>query len=478
MDRTKQVTSNLLWRFLERFGAQGVTFVVSLVIARLLEPEIYGYIALVTVITSILQVFVDSGFGTALVQKKNADHLDFSTVFFFNLVFCVILYVLLYIFAPIIATIYKNQELTSVIRVLGLIVIISGLKNIQQAYVSRNLLFKKFFFATLSGTVGAAIIGIWMAYNGFGIWAIVAQYLFNAAVDTVILWIIVPWRPKAEFSFERLKILFSYGSKLLVSTLLDKFWIQLRQLIIGIKYSTEDLAFYNKGHEFPEYGTIAINSSIDSVLLPVMSQAQDSEDLVKNMTRKAIRISSYVMWPVMMGLAACAEPLIRILITEKWIFAVPYLRIFCITYAFYPVHTANLNAIKAMGRSDVFLKLEIIKKIVNLAIILSSMWFGVFIMALSTILSSVLGQIINSWPNRKLLKYRYIEQLKDLSPAMVLSMAMAVIVYSVQLFHFSDFFTLLIQIPLGVVIYIIGSKLFHFEQFNYCKRMVCSIIYK
>ena len=202
-----------------------------------------------------------------------------------------------------------------------------------------------------------------MAYSGYGAWALVVQNLFNATIDTIILWITVKWYPKWEFSFSRLKVLYSYGWKLLVSTLLDRIWIQLRQLIIGIKYSTEDLAFYNKGHEFPEYATTAINSSIDSVLLPVMSKVQDSKEQVKMMTRRAIRVSSYVMWPVMMGLAACAEPLIRVLITDKWMFAVPYLRIFCITYAFYPIHTANLNAIKAVGRSDIFLKLEIINGI-------------------------------------------------------------------------------------------------------------------
>lgn len=472
----KEISSNLLWRLLERFGAQGVTFIVSLVLARVLDPAVYGTVALITVITSILQVFVDSGLGTALIQKKDADDLDFSTVFFFNLGFSIVLYSLLFLGSPTLAVLYKRPELVPLIRVLGLIVLIAGVKNILQAYVSRHLLFKKFFFATLGGTVGAAIIGIWMAYHGYGVWALIAQNLFNATIDTIILWLTVKWHPRWMFSFKRLKLLFSYGWKLLVSTLLDKVWIQMRQLIIGVKYSTEDLAFYNKGHEFPEYATTAINSSIDSVLLPVMARAQDSKEQVKQMTRRAIKVSSYIMWPVMMGLAACAEPMIRVLITDKWMFAVPYLRIFCITFAFYPIHTANLNAIKAVGRSDVFLILEIIKKVVGLALILISMWHGVFIMALSTIVGSFCSQIINSWPNRNLLGYGYLEQLKDLLPSIGISLVMAVAVYFVQYLHFSDLITLLIQIPLGVTIYVGISILFKYEPFIYCLEIAKSFV--
>ncbi len=473
-----QVTSNLFWRLLERFGAQGVTFIVSLELAKVLDPEVYGTVALITVITSILQVFVDSGMGSALIQKKDADDVDFSTVFYFNMAFSIVLYIGLYFCAPLIAKIYKNIELISLIRVVGLIIIIAGAKNILQAYVSRNLLFKKFFFATLGGTIGAAIVGLWMAYNGFGVWALIAQYLFNATIDTIILWQTVKWVPQKKFSIRRLKVLFAYGWKLLVSTLLDRIWNQMRQLIIGVKYSTEDLAFYNKGHEFPEYATTAINSSIDSVLLPVMSRAQDDKGNIKNMARYSIRMSSYIMWPVMMGLAACSESLICVLIGEKWVCAVPYLRVFCITYAFYPIHTANLNAIKAMGRSDIFLVLEIIKKVVSLILIVSSMWFGVYIMALSTIVGNVISQIVNSWPNRKMLNYKYSEQLKDIMPSMLLSVFMALIVYLVQLLNLSYLITLMIQVIIGIVVYLLGSVIFRFESLSLLIKIVSGFVKK
>ena len=354
---------NFIWRFLERCGAQGVTFIVSIVLARLLDPSLYGTIALVTVFTTIMQVFVDSGMGNALIQKKDADDLDFSSVFWFNLCMCIILYILMYISAPLIAAFYKTPELTPIVRVLSLILIISGVKNVQQAYVSRNMLFKRFFFSTLGGTIGAAIVGITMACYGFGVWALVAQMLFNATVDTIILWITVKWRPKKQFSIKRLKQLFSFGWKLLLSSLLDTIYNDLRQLIIGKIYSKDDLAQYNQGKKFPQLIVTNINTSIDSVLLPTMSKAQDNPQVVKSMTSRAIKISTYIMMPFMVGIAVCAEPLVRFVLTDKWLPCILFLRIFCITFAFYPIHTANLNAIKAMGRSDLFLILEIIKKL-------------------------------------------------------------------------------------------------------------------
>lgn len=478
MTNQKTVLSNLIWRFLERCGAQLVTFFVSVVLARILDPAVYGTIALVTVITSILQVFVDSGMGNALIQKKDADDTDFSTVFYFNIVMCLGLYAILFFLSPLIAGFYEMPELTNVIRVLGLTLVISGVKNVQQAYVSKHMLFKKFFFSTLGGTIGAAVVGIVMALCGFGVWALVAQHLFNLIVDTLILWLTVKWRPKKLFSWQRLKGLFSYGWKLLVSALIDTLYRDLRQLIIGKKYSTEDLAYYNKGQQFPNLIVTNINSSIDSVLLPTMSEAQNDKTVVKAMTRRAIKTSSFIMWPLMVGLGVCAEPIVRLLLTEKWLFCVPYLRIFCFTYAFYPIHTANLNAIKAMGRSDLFLTLEIIKKAVGMALLLSSMWFGVMVMAYSLLVSTVISSIINAFPNRKLLKYGYLEQIKDILPSILLSAVMGAAVYCVQFLSLPDVWTLLIQVPLGALIYVAGAKTFKLESFDYVWNLLKKLFKK
>ena len=461
------VTSNFLWRFFERCGAQGVTFIVSIVLARILDPEVYGTVALVTIFTAIMQVFVDSGMGNALIQKKDADDLDFSSVFYFNLVMCSGLYLIMFIAAPFISGFYDIPELTPVIRVLSLVLIISGVKNVQQAYVSRNMLFKRFFFATLGGTLGAAAVGITMAYLGFGVWALVCQMLFNSAVDTIILWITVKWRPKRMFSLQRLKGLFSYGWKLLASSLLDTIYKDLRQLLIGKFYSKSDLAQYNRGKDFPKFIVSNINTSIDSVLLPTMSKVQDDKTAVRNMTRRAIKTSTYLMMPFMVGIAVCAEPLVSFLLTDKWLPCVPFLRIFCVTFAFYPIHTANLNAIKAMGRSDLFLKLEIIKKIVSTITILSTVFISVMAMAYSLLVSSILNQLINSWPNRKLLGYSYENQIMDIVPQILLSCGMGAIVYSVQFLGLGNLATLLIQVPLGVILYYAGSKIFHIDSFDF-----------
>lgn len=478
MNQNKILFSNFIWRFLERFGAQLVTFIVSIVLARILDPEVYGTIALVTVITTILQVFVDSGLGNALIQKKNADDIDFSTVFYFNIVFCLALYGLLFLCAPLIAKFYKLPKLTPVIRVLGLSIVISGVKNVQQAYVSKHMLFRKFFFSTLSGTIGAAIVGISFAVLGFGVWALVAQNLFNIAVATVVLWITVKWRPIKKFSLHRLKGLFSYGWKLLGAALLDTVYNNIRQLIIGKKYSTEDLSFYNRGKQFPQLIVDNVNSSIDSVLLPILSEEQDNKSRVRTMTRRAIKTSSYIMWPCMIGLAICAEPLVRLVLTEKWLPCVPFLQIFCFTYAFYPIHTANLNAMKALGRSDLFLVLEIIKKVIGFAAIFISMWFGVMAMAYSLLITTVLSSIINAWPNRKLLKYSYLEQIKDMLPAILLAGGMGTIVYCVNFLNLNSLLTLAIQIPLGIMIYVAGSIIFKFESFHYILNMLKNLFHR
>lgn len=316
-DTKRSVFSNFIWRFAERCGAQGVSFIVSIVLARLLTPEAYGTVALVTVITNILQVFVDSGLGSALIQKKDADDLDFSTVFYFNFSVCIVLYMGMFFAAPYIADFYNQPELVSLVRVISLTLIISGVKNIQQSYVSRNLLFKRFFYATLGGTIFSAVLGIVMAYYGYGVWAIVAQQLSNAAIDTLILWITVKWRPKFMFSFNRLKGLLSFGWKMLASALLDTGYNNLRQLIIGKLYSPSDLGFYNKGQQLPNLIVTNINSSIDSVLLPVMSKEQDNAEQVKLMTRRAISVSTYIMAAADDGLCLCFSDIGRIGIDGK-----------------------------------------------------------------------------------------------------------------------------------------------------------------
>lgn len=465
--KAHKTVSNFIWRFAERSGAQLVTFIVSIVLARILAPEDYGQVALITVFTTIMQVFVDSGLGTALIQKKNADDLDFSSVFYFNFVVCLILYTGMFVAAPFIAEFYKDSSLIPVVRVISLTIVISGVKGIQQSYVSRNMQFRRFFYATLGGTIFSAFLGIILAYEGFGVWAIVAQQLSNTTIDTLILWITVKWRPKKMFSWERLKNLLSFGWKMLASSLLDTLYNNIRSLIIGKMYSSSDLAYYDQGRKFPNVIVTNINTSIDSVLLPTMASEQDNKGRVKSMTRRAIKTSTYIMVPLMMGLAFCAEPIVRLILTVKWLPCVPFLRIFCITYMFYPIHTANLNAIKAMGRSDLFLKLEISKKCVGMILLLSTMWFGVLAMAYSLLASTLASMIINSRPNKTLLGYSFKEQMIDIFPGIFLALFMGIVISVVRLLSLPDIVTLVIQILLGAAIYIGLSAVFKIESFEY-----------
>lgn len=472
----KGVLSNFLWRFAERCGAQLVTFIVSIVLARLLTPDDYGTIALVTVFTTIMQVFVDSGLGTALIQKKDADDLDFSSVFYFNFAVCIVLYLMMFFSAPLIASFYSLPELTPVVRVISLTIVISGVKGVQQSYVSRNMLFKRFFYATLGGTIFSAFLGIAMAYLGFGVWAIVAQQLSNTAIDTLILWITVKWRPKWIFSWERLKGLLGFGWKMLCSALLDTIYNNIRSLLIGKVYSSADLAYYNEGKKFPNLIVTNINSSINSVLLPAMSREQDDKDRVKNMTRRSIMVSCYIMSPLMIGLACCASNIVVVVLTEKWLPCVFYLQIFCITYMFYPIHTANLNAIKAMGRSDLFLKLEIWKKVIGLILLLATLFISVKAMAYSLLISTLTSMIINSWPNKKLLDYSFLEQMKDILPPICLAIGMGAAVYLIGFLAIPTLPLLLIQIIFGGILYIIGSAVFKLEPYVYVKDMLNSFV--
>lgn len=475
LDR-KIVFSGFIWRFAERCGAQLVQFIVSVILARILEPEAYGTIALITVFITILQVFVDSGLGNALIQKKDADDIDFSTVFYTNICFCFTLYIGMFFAADLIASFYKDPALVPLIRVLSLTIIISGVKNVQQAYISRNMMFRKFFFATLAGTIAAAVAGIAMAYRGMGVWALVAQQLLNLTIDTIVLWITVKWRPKRVFSAERLKGLFSYGWKLLVSRLLDAGYNNIRQLIIGKLYTSSDLAFYNRGKQFPNIIVTNVNSSIDSVLLPAMSMEQDDRNHVKDMTRRSIKISVYVMAPLMIGLAVVAPTVVKLVLTDKWLPCIPFLRIFCIMYMFYPIHTSNLNAIKAMGRSDLFLKLEIEKKTIGIVLLLATMRQGVMAMAYSLLVSSVISQLINSGPNKKLLGYGYIAQLMDILPSIMMAVGMGICVSCIGMFDLLPSVALCIQVVIGLFVYILESVIFKDDSFFFLWGLIKGIL--
>lgn len=466
MNKNK-IISGLFWKFAERIGAQGVNLIVSIILARILAPEDYGLVALTTIFITISNVFIDKGFDTALIQKKDADDLDFSSVFYCNIIISIIMYILIFLLAPIIAGFYNNSELTVILRVLGISVLIAGVKSIQQVYVAKNMLFKKFFISTSIGTIISAIAGIWMAYNGFGVWALVTQQLTNIIIDTIILWIIVKWRPRFKFSFERLKLLFKFGWKMLSSGLIDVFYTELYGLTIGKFYSTTQLAYYNKANQFPKLIMINVDGSISTVMLPALSNEQESKENIKKIVKRSIKTSLFFLVPMMFGLAAISETLIKVLLTDKWLPAVPLMQLLCFSYALWPIHTINLQAISALGRSDIFLKLEIVKKVVGLIFLVISIPMGVKVMVSMQLLVSIVSAFINMYPNKKLIDYSITEQLKDLLPYFLISIIMYIIVCSFNLITMNSIIKIIIQILIGICIYFGYQVVFKNEELGY-----------
>lgn len=468
METNKSVVlSNMLWRFAERCGAQGVSFIVSLVLARLLAPEDYGVLSLITVFTTILNLFIDCGFKNALIQKENADQLDYSTVFFFNVIMGILLYLGMFAAAPAIAGFYEKEYMIPYIRIMSLTLVLGGINGIQQAVVAKRMQFKLFFYATLGGTLISAVVGIAMAYMGMGVWALIAQRLTNQAIDTVILWLTVRWRPTFEFSFSRLKPMFNYGSKLLGSSILASFMTNLSGLLIGKVYTTDMLAYYDKGQNVPNLVVLNLQAAVQSVLFPVIATQQNQREQVKKILRRSLLTSAYCIFPCMMGIAACARPLIRILFTEKWIEMTPYLQLWCFVFAFYLIHTANLQVIQALGRSDIFLKIEIIKQILSFIGIIIGIRFGALAILFSVCVVTVISFYINAQPNKELVDYGCTEQLKDMLPIIILNFVMGVAVMFAGKLNLSDIPLLLVQICTGVIIYIGGSILMKLEIYTY-----------
>jgi teichuronic acid exporter len=462
-----QVLSSLLWKLMERGGTQGIQFIVQIVLARLLLPEDYGIIALVLVFIAIANVFVQSGLNTSLIQKKEADEIDFSSVFYVSLLIAGLFYIILFLTVPFIAEFYNKQQLIPVLRVLAVTLFFGAFNSIQNAIIARNMQFKKLFFSSTGAILISGIVGIYMACAGYGVWALVGQQIINQLSISLILWFTVKWRPRLIFSHRRVKELFSFGWKLLVSSLIYTIYIDLRSLVIGKMFEAEILGLYNRGQQFPAVLVSNIDGSIQSVMFPVLASQQDSRPRVKDMMRRAIVTSSFVTFPMMVGLAVTAEPLVKLLLTDKWLPCVPFLQIFCASHALMPIHTANLQAINALGRSDIFLKLEIIKIIVGLSVLGITVFYGVYAIALGAVLSGIISTFINAYPNKKLLGYSYKDQCNDIMPSLLLSLVMGVVVYNFKLLGLSALITLIIQVCGGVILYVGLAWIFKLECFRY-----------
>lgn len=473
MNKENGVIGNLMWKFAERISAQLISLIVSIILARVLGPSDYGTVSIVMIFITLANVFVSDGLGSALIQKKNATAVDYFSVLYFNIGLSCVLYLILFIAAPLVSDFYGDgyEILTPVLRILGLRIILTSVNSVQEAYISRKMIFRKFFLATLSGTIVSAVIGIYMAYAGYGVWALVAQYLVSTGVSTFILFITLKKRPQFVFSFNSLKELLPYGVRILSAGLLISGYQELRALIIGKIYSSADLAYYDRSRNFPNLIVTNINTSISAVLFPKMSKEQEDLERIKTTTRNSIRFSSYIMCPMMLGLAAVAEPFVKLLLTDKWIDCVPLLQWFCIIYLFQPIHSANMQAIKGMGRSDIYLKLEIIKKVIELIVLLVVMWISVEAIVIGMAVCTTLFTFINAYPNIKLLNYSLKEQMNDILPSLIMSGVMSVVVYLIGFITMNNIVKLLLQVLIGLGAYIAFSVFTKNKEFSFIAQM-------
>ena len=466
------VIKSFFWKFFERIGFQLMNFVVTIVLARLLLPEQYAAISLIMIFINICNVIIDGGLNTALVQKKDSDDVDFSTIFYISLVVAALLYLLLYFTAPGIAAFYDMPYLVPVIRVLGVNLFFYVFNSIQRAYVSKHMLFDKLFYGSISAVIVSGAIGIYLAYRGWGIWALVGQNLVSQVVGCLVLWFAIKWRPVLKFSVDRLKVLFDYGWKILGTNLITVLFVEIRKMCIGKLYTPSSLAYYEKGEHFPNLVMSNIFASVQSVMFPTFSKSQDDAASVKNIMRRSTKMLCFVIYPLMVGMIFAAEPIVRILLTEKWMPVADFIKIMSIANFFRPISIINWEAIKALGHSGITFKLEIVKKIIDVIILLVSISYGVYAIAWGMVLYNFICIFINLAPNVRLLGYRIREQLLDVMPSLLISLGMGVAIFGLKYVIEDDLLLILSQFFVGAVVYLFLSGIFKEESFMYLLDMV------
>lgn len=455
------ITKGFIWKFIERISVQGSQFIIQLVLARLLSPEHYGALAIMMIFVNLANVIIQNGFNTALVQNKDVTELDFSSVFWLVLYISIFLYTGLYITIPYVSESYNMPYLEYPFKVLCLMLIPGALNSVQLAIIRRSMDFKKEFMSNLTSIVVSGFVGITLAFFGYGLWALVIQVLLNNIVSCITMWHVVGWRPRLVFSKQRVKILFSYGYKLVFAGLLDTLSNNLSGLIIGVKYSPASLGYYTRGNQFPNALMSGLNSAVQSVMLPALSQLQDDREKAKQLMRKAMILSAFFIFPLMALLAGVAKPMVRLVLTDKWISCVPYIQIFCFSYAFWPVHTSNLQAINAMGRSDIFLRLEVYKKVLGW----STLAFAVFYfddpiaIAATSIVMTIISCFINCYPNKYLLRYSYSEQMKDILPYFSAAIASFLLIVRIDNIFNNSILTIVTQVTIAIFLYFVMTYL-------------------
>ena len=473
----QQTMSGVFWQFMQKMLGQIITFTVSVVLARLILPSDYGTVALAGMYTVLLGIFIDCGLGAALIQKKDVDDLDLSTIFWAQLCFATIIYTMLFFSAPYFSEMFKDDRLTPILRVSALLMPLGTLSTIQTSIISRKMAFKTYFYSTLARSLLSGVIGIVMAFKGYGAWALVGQYMSSSIIGTLTVYLQVRWLPSLKFSKERFLGLFSYGWKYSSAGLIGTICSQLRGYIIGFYYSKADLAFYNRGEGIPGIITKNVSGTISSVLFPALTKLQDDKFAVKRALSRSMKTCSYIMLPLLIGLAAVSDKLVILLYTDKWSQCIPFMQVICIMECISLLATANLQALNAIGRADVVLKLEFYKKPLMLAILIFTAFISPLAICVGMLVYSFYSFVVNAFPNRKLLSYPIMEQLKDIGSNSILALSMGGVVYFMGIIlQFNDLIVLLLQIMFGIAYYIIISMLTKNESYIFVRDMILNQI--
>lgn len=460
----EKTVKGIVWSAVDRFSAQGIQFVFSILIARLLVPEDYGVIAMLNIFLAVSQTFIDSGFGTALIRKIDRTETDFSTVFYFNIAVAVFFYLGLFFSAQAIANFYNTPLLVPVTRVTAINLVVGSLSGIHNAKLSIAIDFKSRAKISIVSAILTGTVGLWMAYLGYGVWALVVQTVFAGIIRTIMLWIIVKWYPKLVFSWQSFKEMFSFGSKLLASGLLDTIYNNIYPLVIGKIFSPSTLGVYAKAKSLADFPSANITGVLQNVTFPVLSSIQNEEDRLSDAYKRFLRISAFVIFPLMLGLSSVADPFIRLALTDKWEGAIYLLQILCFALMWYPIHAINLNILSVKGRSDYFLKLEMIKKVQGVFILCITVPMGIVAMCYGQVISSMISLIWNTHYTKKLIGYGYWAQMKDLMPIFIHSFVMWVLVLLVVHFMPTLWLKLIVGVLSGMVYYIAGAFLMKFPE--------------
>lgn len=474
MKTLKQKTvSGVIWSIIDSFASNGIQFIVGIILARILSPREFGLIGMLTIFIALSQSFIDSGFTNALIRKKDCTQTDYSTVFYFNFVIGIIFYFILFFSSGSISVFFNEPQLELLLQVLGLGLVLNALGIIQRTILTKNINFKlqtriSVVASTLSGT-----IAISMAYKGFGVWSLVALTLSRFGFTSIFLWMWAKWKPSLIFSIESFKELFSFGSKLLISGLIDTAYRNVYYLIIGKYFAAVELGYYTRADQFQALPSKQLTGIFGRVSYPILSTIQDDVKKLRTAYTQIIKITMFITFVLMLGMSAIAKPMIVTLIGEQWLPAVIYLQMLCFVGMFYPLHALNLNMLQIQGRSDLFLRLEIIKKVLSIPIIIIGILYGIKIMILGMIINTLIAYFINSFWSGKFIGYSSFEQIKDIAPSFILAFTMAVIVYIIgNIIDLSDIWTLVTQIITGAVLTIILAEIFKLNSYLTLKEII------